>query len=132
MPAGDGGFPPYMVVLTEEEEDYYGSLLLVDMENGARKAGVPEPGTVAEIWRWSKTAPVAELLDSWEQKFRTLEWTVNPFNEECGMLLRYDRATEEHEFVQEVRQIYRDHGWPDDFRREECREALRKWDATIE
>jgi hypothetical protein len=33
MPAGDGGFPPYMVVLTEEEEDYYGSLLLVDMEN---------------------------------------------------------------------------------------------------
>jgi hypothetical protein len=61
---------------------------------GARKAGVPEPGTVAEIWRWSKTAPVAELLDSWEQKFRTLEWTVNPFNEEGGMLLRYDRATE--------------------------------------
>jgi hypothetical protein len=33
--------------------------------------------------------------------------------------------------VQEVRQIYRDHGWPDSFRREECRDALRRWDRTI-
>jgi hypothetical protein len=28
----------------------------------ARKPGVPESGTVAEIWRWSETAPAAELL----------------------------------------------------------------------
>jgi hypothetical protein len=61
---------------------------------GARKAGVPEPGTVPEIWRWSQTAPVAELLESWKQKFRTLEWTVNPFDGEGGMMLRYDRVTD--------------------------------------
>jgi hypothetical protein len=123
MPAGDEEFPPHVVVLTEEEEDYHGSLLLIDTKNGqcfqvhsvfmivhnidiatataidyqprgARKAGVPEPGTVAEIWRWSETAPVAELLEAWKQKFRTLEWTVDPFNEEGGILLRYDRATD--------------------------------------
>jgi hypothetical protein len=61
---------------------------------GARKAGVPEPGTVPEIWRWSETAPVAELLESWKQKFRTLERTVNPFDGEGGMMLRYDRVTD--------------------------------------
>jgi hypothetical protein len=61
---------------------------------GARKAGMPEPGTVPEIWRWSETATVAELLESWKQKFRTLEWTVNPFDGEGGMMLRYDRVTD--------------------------------------
>jgi hypothetical protein len=61
---------------------------------GARKAGVPEPGTVPEIWRWSETKPVAELLESWKQKFRSLEWTVDPFNDENGMMLKYDRATD--------------------------------------
>jgi hypothetical protein len=34
--------------------------------------------------------------------------------------------------VQEVRQIYRDHGWPDNFRREGCRNALREWNRTID
>ncbi|KJX94423.1 hypothetical protein TI39_contig4195g00014 [Zymoseptoria brevis] len=33
--------------------------------------------------------------------------------------------------MQEVRQIYRDHGWPDSFRREECHVALEEWDRTI-
>ena len=59
----------------------------------ARKKGVPEPGTVPEIWRYSETKPIAEMLASWKQKFRILEWTVDPFNEEGGMMLRYDRAT---------------------------------------
>jgi hypothetical protein len=34
MPAGNGEFPPHVVVLTEEEEDHYGSLLLIDTKNG--------------------------------------------------------------------------------------------------
>ena len=34
------------------------------------------------------------MLALWKQKFRTLEWTVDPFNEEGGMMLRYDRATD--------------------------------------
>ncbi|CAD0111528.1 unnamed protein product, partial [Aureobasidium uvarum] len=146
-PVGSEDFPPNVVVLTEEGEDYYGSLLLVDVEKGcdyisaqhslsdsdlvgtatdyqprgARKAGVPDPSTTPQIWRYSETKPIAELLASWEQKFRSLEWTVNPFNDEGGMMLRHDRATD----------VYRDHGWPDDFRRKECRDALRGWNRTI-
>lgn len=34
--------------------------------------------------------------------------------------------------MQEVRQIYRDHGWPDDFRLEECCSALWEWNETID
>ena len=34
LPAGDKEFPPHVVVLTEEGEDYHGSLLLLDVENG--------------------------------------------------------------------------------------------------
>jgi len=122
-PVGSEEFPPHVVVLTGEGEDYYGSLLLLDVDNGrcstdiiaceavllipscvgtaidyqprsARKKGVPEPGTVSEIWRYSETRPIAGMLASWKQKFRTLEWTVDPFNEEGGMMLRYDRATD--------------------------------------
>lgn len=59
-----------------------------------RKKGVPDPESIPEIWRYSETLPVAELLASWEQKFRSLEWTADPFNVEGGMMLRYDRATD--------------------------------------
>ncbi|KAI5236667.1 hypothetical protein E4T42_09393 [Aureobasidium subglaciale] len=134
IPVGNKEFPPHVVVLTADGEDYYGSLLLLDTEKGTatdyqpqapRKKGVPDPETTSEIWRFAETSPVAELLASWEQKFRTLEWTANPFNAEGGIMLRYDRMTDE------VRQIYRDHGWPDNFRREDCRIALQIWNRTI-
>nr|POE85218.1 hypothetical protein CFP56_67375 [Quercus suber] len=135
IPLGNEEFPPHVAVLTDEGEDYYGSLLLVDTEKGtatdyqpraSRKTGMPEPESTPEFWRHFETLPVVELLASWEQKFRCLEWTADPFNAEGGMMLRYDRATDE------VRQIYRDHGWPDNFRREECRNALQEWNMTID
>lgn len=59
-----------------------------------RKKGVPEPENTPELWRYSETLPIASLLESWEQKFLSLEWTVDPFNAEDGIMLRYDRATE--------------------------------------
>ena len=55
---------------------------------------MPDPDDTPEIWRYYETLPVAEMLASWEQKFRSLEWSVDPFNNEQGMLLRYDRATD--------------------------------------
>jgi hypothetical protein len=36
LPVGDKEYPPHVVVLTEEDEDYYGSLLLLDTEQGQR------------------------------------------------------------------------------------------------
>jgi hypothetical protein len=57
------------------------------------RKGMPSR-TTPELWRFHETLPVAELLASWEQKFRTLEWTVDPFNDEGGMMLKWDRATD--------------------------------------
>ncbi|KAG9531060.1 hypothetical protein KCU93_g2321, partial [Aureobasidium melanogenum] len=103
IPAGNEDFPPDVVVLTDEGEDYYGSLLLLDTKKvtatdyqpqAPRKKGVPDPETTPEVWRYSETLPVADLLALWEQKFRSLEWTANPFNVEGGIMLRHDRATD--------------------------------------
>lgn len=55
---------------------------------------MPEPETTSELWRWHETHPVAAFFDTWIQKFRTLEWTVNPFDAEDGMMLRWDRMTD--------------------------------------
>ncbi|KAG9682340.1 hypothetical protein KCU76_g13871, partial [Aureobasidium melanogenum] len=104
IPAGNEEFPPDVVVLTDEGEDYYGSLLLLDTKKGTatdyqpqapRKKGVPDPEAAPEIWRYSETLPVADLLALWEQKFRSLEWTADLFNVEGGIMLRHDRATDE-------------------------------------
>lgn len=35
---------------------------------------------------------------------------------------------DEADFLQQVRAIYRAHGWPYSFRREECKKALKEWD----
>lgn len=59
-----------------------------------RKKGVPDPEAAPEIWRYSETLPVADLLALWEQKFRSLEWTADLFNVEGGIMLRHDRATD--------------------------------------
>lgn len=55
---------------------------------------MPDPETTPQIWRYYETLPIAELFASWEQNFRSLEWTANPFNFERGMMLRYDGATD--------------------------------------
>ncbi|SMY22140.1 unnamed protein product [Zymoseptoria tritici ST99CH_1A5] len=131
---GNKYFPPHVLLLTDEGDDYYGSLVVVDIERGTAtdyqpqaplKDGMPDPDTTKEWWRHNDTLPIAEFFASWKEKFRTLEWAVNPFDCEHNTLLRYDRATDE------VRQIYHDHGWPDSFHREECHEALEQWDRTI-
>jgi hypothetical protein len=48
----------------------------------------------------------------------------------CDYVMQH--ADEFCDFVQEVRQIYSDHGWPGNFCRKECREALREWNRTID
>nr|POE85217.1 hypothetical protein CFP56_67375 [Quercus suber] len=91
IPLGNEEFPPHVAVLTDEGEDYYGSLLLVDTEKEISLFGMD--GRSVQCRRWHDAS-------------------VRP----------RDR----------FRQIYRDHGWPDNFRREECRNALQEWNMTID
>lgn len=47
-----------------------------------------------DFWHSRETRPMAEFFSLWEARFRSLEWTVDPFDDEEGMLLRYDNATD--------------------------------------
>ncbi|KUI67450.1 hypothetical protein VM1G_02902 [Cytospora mali] len=133
-PHGAGGIPPHVAVLTKGGR--YGSWLLVDVEAGTMTdfvmMGTPERRGEgdAEVqadspgyWRAFRTRPVADFFDEWVDKYRSLEWVVVPGSVEDGVLFYRDAATEE------VRDIYRTHGWPDNFRREDCRKALAEWEA---
>ncbi|TQV93182.1 hypothetical protein IF1G_07760 [Cordyceps javanica] len=151
IPHGSLEFPPHVVVLTADDSPgSYGSQILLDTKKNTfsdYQPGGPSraPESNAEtnpddFWHSRETRPVAEFFGLWEERFRSLEWTVDPFDDEAGMLLRYDNATDASFWIPppspprspcEVRQIYRDHGWPDDFRRRECRDALQEWNRTI-
>ncbi|CEJ80162.1 hypothetical protein VHEMI00365 [[Torrubiella] hemipterigena] len=136
IPHGDPEFPPHVVVLTSDRSaGSYGSQVLLDTEKntfsdyqpgGPLKASETTAETDPnDFWHSYETRPVAEFFGLWEERFYSLEWTVDPFDDEGGMLLRYDNMTDE------VRQIYRDHGWPHRYRRRECRDALQEWHRTI-
>jgi len=66
---------------------------------------------------------VADFFADWKAKFRSLEWVALPHNVDDGMLLAQNDSS-----TDEIRDIYRAHGWPDDFRREECKQALFEWE----
>lgn len=139
-PHGAGRIPPHVAVLTMGGRD--GSWLLVDVEAGTITdfvmMGTPERDEDAAsqisvraqaqpdspgYWRAFRTRPVAQFFEEWVEKYRSLEWLVVPGSVEDGVLFYRDAATEE------VRNIYRKHGWPDNFRREDCRKALAEWEA---
>lgn len=83
-------------------------------------------------WRntCGETRLLEELLTEWRAKFESLHWIA--FSDPTGREKVWndedfprDRDTEQCEQLQK---IIRDHGWPHDFRRGECKEALEAWD----
>ncbi|KAK8043402.1 hypothetical protein PG993_005832 [Apiospora rasikravindrae] len=130
-PCGAGQVPPHVAVLTSGAR--YGSWLLLDTAAG--KTGTvtdfiqqerPERSEPAQdspdAWRAYHTRPVEEFFEEWKEKYRTLEWAAVVENVDDGVVFRQDASTDE------VRQIYRDHGWPGAFNREDCQEAIRAWE----
>ena len=123
-PAGAGVVPPHVAVLTNGS--WYGSWLLVDTQEGSATDFIimerPERDTPDHdstgYWRAYRTLPVDEMLEDWKAKFWELEWVVVPENDMDGVMYWLDARTDQ------VRDIYRRHGWPDNFQREECRQAL--------
>lgn len=67
-----------------------------DYQPGAPlKASETTPETNPDdFWHSCETRPVAEFFSLWEDRFHSLEWTVDPFDDEEGMLLRYDNVTD--------------------------------------
>ncbi|KAI4601581.1 hypothetical protein KJ359_011711 [Pestalotiopsis sp. 9143b] len=70
------------------------------------------------------TKPAEEFFEEWKNKYRTLEWAPLIANADDGIVFCYDAHSEE------VRQIYRNHDWPDTFDRAACAEAIRGWESS--
>ncbi|KAM7199942.1 hypothetical protein V8F33_004116 [Rhypophila sp. PSN 637] len=126
-PYGAGRIPAHVAVLTQGSR--YGSWLLLDTKKGTVTNYIqferPErdsPGPdEQDHWRAYRTLPVQEFFDEWREKFRSLEWVILPDDGDDGVRYRFDGETDE------IRQIYREHGWPDNLRKDECRVALKEW-----
>ncbi|KAB5583470.1 hypothetical protein GE09DRAFT_302667 [Coniochaeta sp. 2T2.1] len=141
-PVGAGRIPPHVAVLTDAGR--YGSWLLLDTEEGTslpqegKLTGViqgtitdyiqferPERSTPSadspDHWRAYRTLPIAEFFEEWKAKYLLAEWVVLPEEVDDAVRYRFDAETDE------VREIYREHGWPDAFRQDECRRALIEW-----
>lgn len=78
-----------------------------------------------------RTWPVDQLVREWQGKYRELEWLGMPGNMKWPSVLFYD--DEPGGFCAEecvrIREIYREYGWPDDYRGGECRVAVQTyWD----
>ena len=78
-----------------------------------------------------RTWHVEQLVQEWQAKYRNLEWLGMPGNMKWPSVLVYD--DEPDGFLSEecvkIRDIYREHGWPDNYRSAECRVTVQSyWD----
>ncbi|KAH7321502.1 hypothetical protein BKA65DRAFT_82285 [Rhexocercosporidium sp. MPI-PUGE-AT-0058] len=131
----------WVVPLTISEDNVWGTWWLLDTTDGTVTEWAhndsTEPEEVYEpedprAWRntCGETRVLEELLTEWRAKFESLHWVA--FSDPTGREKVWndedfprDRDTEQCEQLQK---IIRDHGWPNDFRRRECKEALWAWD----
>lgn len=78
-------------------------------------------------WRnhCGETRLLDELLNEWRENFESLHWVA--FSEKVWI----DEGVRDHDRekqCEQLQKIIREHGWPNNFRRKECKEALEAWD----
>ena len=99
-PVGAGVIPEWVVCLTSGGRD--GSWLLLDTREGTitdfiqqERPEHDEPGRDSpDFWRAYHTLPIADFLEEWKDKYRSLEWVVVPKNEFDAVMIRHDAATD--------------------------------------
>ncbi|KAG9519614.1 hypothetical protein KCU93_g7973, partial [Aureobasidium melanogenum] len=121
----------WVVPLTMSQDQYSGCWWLLDTTDGTVTEWAHNDSMEPEVdhddndpraWRnaCGETRLLGELLTEWREKFEGLDWVASSekvWDEEMN--------AENHGQLQ---RIIRKHGWPHDFRREECKKALLAWD----
>ncbi|KAI1779299.1 hypothetical protein F4818DRAFT_246224 [Hypoxylon cercidicola] len=92
-----------------------------------------------------ETLPIREFLDRWRQKYMNMEWLGIPNKKlsaiRTGWIPYDDEEGDDSDSEEDDPQpkgkwaddtthlvrIYKEHGWPHDFKRDECRRALLEW-----
>lgn len=80
-----------------------------------------------------QTWPVEQFVHECQAKYRNLEWLGMPGNMKWPGVLEYSDDVEPGGFLYKenikLREIYREHGWPDSYKGGECRVAIQHyWD----
>lgn len=83
-----------------------------------------------DFWRAYPKFSVSALFEMWKQKYIALKWIPTPSEDGEGGKISAKACTSAEE-MEELRAIYREHGWPNNFRREECQTALLEHDERV-
>ncbi|PQE24031.1 Alpha beta hydrolase fold protein [Rutstroemia sp. NJR-2017a BVV2] len=135
--------PEWVVPLTYPEDSNAGVWWLLDTSDGTvtdwGRHGFESDHNYTEDdprrWRneCDRTLRLEELLEEWTEKFEKLEWIAFQGHGWVYMwyLPKEGANVESSEDVREciaMQKIIRDYGWPDNFRRNECKQALFEWE----
>ncbi|KUJ19066.1 uncharacterized protein LY89DRAFT_475940 [Mollisia scopiformis] len=130
--------PPHVAVWTEQEVPLVGHIFMIDTMDGTiteypdwRDCGWAQyPQHDPRSWRneYDKTMLLSEFLDEMKQGYLELRWIPYWFRKVPKVYVRggarNDRGNGDEE---ELYKIMIAHGWPDEFRRDECKAALLAW-----
>ncbi|KAI1080830.1 hypothetical protein F5B20DRAFT_95990 [Whalleya microplaca] len=125
------GFPPWVVPLAYGKN--HGDYLMFDTTDGTvtryqvTGGGYPPEYAADDPRSWRNecepgSEPLAELLSKWKAKHESLEWIGFT---RAGWPHIWDDGDEE---LAELQEIIQSHGWPDGFKRDECKRALAEWE----
>ncbi|ORY61422.1 uncharacterized protein BCR38DRAFT_440149 [Pseudomassariella vexata] len=136
-------FPPWVVQLTTGDDSGAENFMLDTMDGTVTKYVVTGPvypdarGRYAKddprAWRdewcdnWTK--PVEQLAAEWQEKYRRMQFLGMPGNMYFPGVLNDpgERGGFMWNECEAMKRIYTEHGWPDSYRGDECRQALIHW-----
>ncbi|KAK8014331.1 hypothetical protein PG990_007627 [Apiospora arundinis] len=138
-------FPPWVVQLTTSPHRD-GDCWMLDTSDGTLTkfvitgAGEDDPAaryndTDPRAWRNAgedKTYKLEALLAKWAGKYRRMEYLGVPGHQSIrGVVWRDAEFGRPGEYpwdeAQMLKRIYQEHGWPDQYKRDECRRAVLSW-----
>lgn len=134
--------PPWVVPLTRSV-DNYGIWLLFDTTDGTATryeliGYIYEPDYEQDdprMWRdkcEDVTMRLKDYLGMWKEKWMSLTWLCVPGETRAHLWFHSPKEGYADDEGSQMQKILRAHGWPDDFRKEECKEALVSWKYSKE
>ncbi|TGJ81566.1 hypothetical protein E0Z10_g7209 [Xylaria hypoxylon] len=135
-------WPPWVVQLTTGT-DREGQCLMLDTTDGTVTMYcvmryLYEPTYSSDdprAWRDRmcdyETRTLTDQLEEWRREYRNLFFVGLPnVNEGNYVSLLYDGEQQTEVAFKKVRSIYRENGWPDNYEKKACHEALERWWPT--
>ena len=88
------------------------------------------PGFDHRPWNQYPTTPIVQVLEQWKERYTELEWVAIPGPPGAHGNIAMPGETNDRELA-EMRIIYRAHGWPSNFHRDDSHKALLEWAQTL-